>query len=212
MNIIFFALYSLVAFINIFSIQYEKSFVRFISKICLMPILMFFYIFNSDTISFIIIMAIIFSWCGDILLINPNKLKLYAGILSFLFMHIMYIIGFICLLSEINIMIFILSFFLIFLIEISFIMKLHIPNNHNVAIVIYGITIGLLIIFSLQVFICCKNTGSILLLAGSILFFISDAVLLYFDTIKAMTKNSLTVIMLTYIVAQICIVFGYMNI
>jgi hypothetical protein len=54
--------------------------------------------------------------------------------------------------------------------------------------------------------------AGILLAAGSFLFFISDMVLSYFNMIKIMTKNSLSVVMLSYIIAQACIVIGYMNI
>jgi hypothetical protein len=36
--------------------------------------------------------------------------------------------------------------------------------------------------------------------------------LLYFNMIKMMTKNSLLFVMLSYIIAQFCIVICYMNI
>ena len=212
MNIIFFVLYSLTAFTNIFSIQCGKNIVRFVSKICLVPILIIFYFFKSDNLSFMFILALVFSWFGDILLINPLKVRLYAGIFSFFSAHILYVLVFIDLVPEINIIIFIFSFLLILSIEGILITKLQISNNYKFPVIIYGILIDLLIVTSLQVLICYKNIVGILLVVGSILFFISDMVLSYFNTIKIMTKNPLTVVMLSYIIAQACIVIGYMNI
>jgi uncharacterized membrane protein YhhN len=177
-----------------------------------MPILTLFYIFDSDNISFKIILAMFFSWCGDILLVNPRKFKLYAGVLSFFGAHILYILVFIDMVSEVNIMTFIFSSLSVLLVECFFIGKLHIPAVYKLPMIMYGIAIGFLVVFSLQVFIYYKSIVSILFVVGSILFFISDAVLAYFNTIKIMTKNPLTVVMLSYTIAQVCIVLGCINI
>lgn len=212
MYTIFFVLYGLIALINISSIQYERQIIRIVSKMCLMPILILFYVFKSDDFSFIIISAMFFSWCGDILLIRPGKLRLYAGILNFIAAHILYVLGFIDLVPEINITALVVSFLFVLSIEYFLMKKLHIQNNYKFSVIIYGIVIGLLVVFSIQIFIWYKNIFGVLIFIGSILFFISDAVLAYFNTIKAMTKNSLMVIMLTYIIAQVCIIISYMNI
>lgn len=212
MDTLFFILYALATLINILSIRYDKYTVRFVSKICLMPILILFYILKSNDLSFAITLAMIFSWCGDILLVNPLNSKLYAGISSFLIAHILYIFAFIELTPEVNIIIFIFSFLLISLIECFFIIKLHIQNNYRIFIIVYGLAIGLLVVFSLQVFILYKSISGILFVIGSVLFLVSDAVLVYFNTIRTMTKNSLAVVMLSYIVAQAFIVIGYINI
>jgi uncharacterized membrane protein YhhN len=212
MYMLFFAFYGLAAFINIFAIQREKRTVRFVSKICLMPLLVLFYIFKSNAFSFSITFAMIFSWCGDILLVNPRKFRLYAGTAGFIAAHILYSIAFIGLTPEITIMAFIFSFLLILLIECFCVLKLPVSKNNKFPMIIYGIAIDLLVVSSLQVFIWHKNTAGILLVIGSVLFFISDAALGYFNTIKTMTKNALTVVMASYILAQACMVIGYMKI
>ena len=155
-------IYILAAIINIISIQREKFTVRLVSKICLMPSLSFFYIINSDNLSFFIIMAIVLSWWGDILLVNPGKAKLYAGISCFLAAYILYILEFVYLAVEIDIL--------------------------------------------------YKSIAGILLVAGTVSFIVSDAVLAYFNLVKAMTKNPLTVVMSSYIIAQACIIIGYIYI
>jgi len=223
MDIFFLVLYGLTALINIISIQCErsvgkptglpgKSIVRFWSKICLMPILMLYYVIKSDNHSFTLIMAMVFSWFGDILLVNPGKIRLYAGILSFLAAHILYVLVFIGLVPELNILLFFASFLFILSIEYFLMIKLRMPNNYKFSIIVYGIAIGLLVVFSLQVCIWHKTMVGILLFVGSILFFISDAVLSYFTMIKPMTKNALTVVMASYIIAQACIVISCIRI
>ena len=212
MNLFFLVLYGLTALINILSIQGNRYIIRFVSKICLVPILILLYISKSDSLSFIFILALFFSWCGDLLLINPGKWRLYAGILSFLVSHILYILVISKLAHNINVAALIFSFLFILSIEYLLVKKSQIPNNHLFPIIVYGIAIGLLVVFSLQVFIYYKNTGSILLVIGSVSFFISDAVLSYFTLLKKTTRNSRIVVMLSYIIAQACIVIGYMNI
>jgi uncharacterized membrane protein YhhN len=152
------------------------------------------------------------SWCGDILLVNPKKIGLYSGVLGFLAAHILYILVFIGMVSEVNVMVFIFSLLLILSSEYIFVKKLNIPNSYKFPVIMYGIVIALLVVFSLQVFILYRNVASILLITGSVSFFISDTVLVYFNMIKTMTKKSLTVVMLSYIIAQACIVIGFMNI
>jgi uncharacterized membrane protein YhhN len=212
MNTLFFVLYISAALANIVSIRYEKFVIRLVSKICLVPILMVFYIFKSGNISFAITSAMIFSWCGDILLVNPRKFGLYAGISSFLAAYILYAIAFIDLAPEVNGMAFIFTFLLVLSIERLLAMKLYVPNKYKFFTIIYGIATGFLVVSSLQVFIRHKSMASFLPVIGSLLFFVSDAVLAYFNTIKTMTKNSLAVVMASYSIAQACVVIGYMGI
>jgi uncharacterized membrane protein YhhN len=209
---LFLVFYGLAAFANIFAIRLEKHFIRLVSKICLMPLLMLLYISKSGALSFSVIVAIIFSWCGDILLVNPRKFTLCAGIAGFLAAHILYIIAFIDLTPKVNVMAFVFSFLFILAIECFLALKSPVLTSNKFLIIVYGIVISLLIVSALQVFMWHKNAFSIVLVIGSILFFISDAVLGYFNTIKTMTKNALTVVMVSYSVAQACLVIGYMNI
>jgi uncharacterized membrane protein YhhN len=177
-----------------------------------MPTLALFYISTSKIFCITIVLALFFSWCGDILLIKAKKLRLYTGILCFLTAHILYVLMFIDLAAKFNILAFIFSTLLILSIECFLMSKLHTLNNYKFPIIIYGIAIGLLVIFSLQVFIWYRSIVSTLLVVGSISFFVSDSILIYFNTIKIMTKNALTIIMLSYVIAQACIVVGYVNI
>jgi uncharacterized membrane protein YhhN len=208
MNILFFVLFGLTAAVHVFAVQCEKYMIRVISKMCVMPIVILFYGFNSDCFSAALMLAMIFSWCGDMFLVSRKRIWLYAGIISFLAAHIMYIFVFNTLITKLNSFIFVFSLLLILIIEYFLIKKLNIPNIYKFLIIIYGIIVGFLLVFSVQVFIHYKNEGGVFLAAGSLLFFISDALLAYFNTAKPMTKNALTSVMITYIAAQACIIFG----
>ena len=202
-------LYSLCLSINIISILHEKNVVRIVSKICLIPVLLVYYFIKSDDPSLIIMLALAFSWSGDILLINPQKIRLYAGVLNFFIAHILYVFVFFVLISDFNILIFVISLLLILSVEYLILLKINIPNTHKFPVFIYGIALGLVIVITLQVFVSHKNIIGILPLIGSVLFFVSDSVLLYFNTIRKMTKNALAFVMLSYGIAQACIVAGF---
>jgi uncharacterized membrane protein YhhN len=143
------------------------------------------------------------------LLVNPRKFRLYAGIACFLAAHILYVAAVIDLTPEVNITAFVFSFPLILSIECFLVLRLPIPDNNKFFIILYGIAIGFLVVSSSRFFMGHRNMAGVLLVTGSMLFFISDMVLGYFNAIKTMTKNALTVVMSSYIIAQACIVIGY---
>ena len=173
--------------------------------------LIFFYMYQSEALSLPLMGALIFSWFGDTVLVNPGRFRLYAGILSFFAAHILYMLVYSALVPEINTVLFIAAFMCMLAIVYFFIIRLHIPISYQLPVILYGIAIGLLVVFSLQVFMYHKSIVSILFVVGSIAFFISDAVLAYFNTVKPMTTTPRTVVMIQYIIAQACIVIGYTN-
>ncbi|GHV83177.1 hypothetical protein AGMMS50212_05170 [Spirochaetia bacterium] len=217
MGIIFLCLFCLSAIINITAIFLEKYFVRTASKLCLMPLLIFFTIFQSfssfqsNEFSIIILLALLFSWFGDIFLIKPDKIKLYLGIISFLISHILYIIVYNSFISDIKILFYVLSFAGFFIIEYFIIKRLHFPRGYKIPTILYGIVIGHLILFSLQVFAGNRNIYSFLLVAGSIFFLISDTVLVYYNTVKTMTKYGAALVMASYVIAQAGIIIACVN-
>jgi uncharacterized membrane protein YhhN len=208
MGILFFGLFSLSAFVNIASILFEKHGIRVVSKVCLMPLLMLFTIFQSNGFPILILSALLCAWSGDIVLIKPKKMQLYLGIGCFLIAHILYGIVYTDFIDSIHILFGISTAMIVFIIEYFIIKKLHFPKDYQIPILVYGISIGLLIVFSLQVFAANINWYSFLLVAGSISFLISDTVLAYYSTVKTMTKQPLSFVMITYVIAQTGIIIG----
>ena len=205
MGTVFFCLYALTAFVHIAAILCEKNSVRKVLKICLMPLLMAFVIFQTKSFPILILAALSFSWFGDILLIEPKKLQLFLGIGSFLLAHIFYLITYTTFIYKVN-MAFAISTLLVACVMEYFIIKnLHLPKGFLIPITVYGIILCLLLLFALQVFVNNKNGFSILLLAGSISFVISDITLAYYNTVKPRTKLSRSFVMASYIIAQAAI-------
>jgi uncharacterized membrane protein YhhN len=211
MAAIFFALFCLSSIVNIAAIIFEKQCVRLVSKLCLMPFLILFTFFQPRGFPFPVLLALLFSWFGDILLVKPKKVQLYLGIGSFLLAHIFYIFTYTSFIHSVNISFAVMSFIIVFMVEYLVIKKLHLPKAYQISIIIYGTIIGLLLLFSLQVFAEHKNRYSFLLVAGSISFLISDTVLAYYNTVKTMTKQPLSFVMATYVIAQAAIIIGCIN-
>jgi uncharacterized membrane protein YhhN len=208
MGAIFFGLFSLSAVVTIVSTIFEKPRIRIVSKVCLMPLLILFTIFQSNGFPILILLALLCAWAGDILLIKPKKMQLYLGIGGFIISHILYIITYTNFIDSIHILFGILSLLIVLLSECFIIKKLRFPKDYLIPILVYGTIIGLLIVFSLQVFIDNKDRYGFLLVAGSISFLISDTVLAYYNTVKTMTRQALSFVMTTYVIAQAGIVIA----
>jgi uncharacterized membrane protein YhhN len=212
MGTVFFCLYALAAFIHIAAILCEKSIVREVSKISLMPLLMAFAIFQTQSFPTLIFAALLFSWFGDVLLIEPKKkLQLYLGIGSFFLAHIFYLITYTTFIYNVNIPVAISALLVVSVMECFIIKNLHLPKGFLIPITVYGTILGLLFLFSLQVLVNNKNSFSILLLSGSISFVISDITLAYFNTVKPRTKLSRSFVMASYIIAQAAIAIACIN-
>jgi hypothetical protein len=78
-----------------------------------------------------------------------------------------------------------------------------------VAGALYASAVCLLVVFAARVFAYYKNLPALALTGGALLFFVSDALLAWFNTVRPMTKKALIAVMSTYITAQAAIVSAY---
>ncbi|MDR2521821.1 MAG: lysoplasmalogenase, partial [Spirochaetaceae bacterium] len=163
MNILLPALYAGTAALHIFSIHAEKRRLRFASKICLMPVLLSFYIYKADAPSAAIIAALIFSWAGDVLLVRPQKYGLYAGIGSFFAAHAAYGFAFISLAPSPRGLVYVFLCALIVPPGFLFIVKPRAAAPLRVAGALYASAVCLLVVFAARVFAYYKNLPALAL-------------------------------------------------
>ena len=210
-------LYFTVILIHLFCCIFEKKKIRGLTKLMLMPLLLLIYLDICSDIAFhhkrskLIINGILLGFQGDaLLLINNTKCFLF-GLLSFLLGHLLYITAFVRRLGDFS------NYWLISLIEIIHFtiftigfMKFLVSGfkkEMKYYAFIYGFT--LTILDSLAIYSvfrnCCYQT--ILILVGTLNFFISDSILAYHKFVRNINLGSFY-IMGTYIVAQSCIAIG----
>lgn len=185
---------------------------RYLSKSLLMPLLLIFYISSSKDINYFIIAALSAGFLGDVFLLSDKPYSLIAGGTSFLLGHIFYIIAYIGVLSK-NLNLSITNILLIIPYILYGVYAYKVigkgMGNLKLASLPYIIVI-LLSSFTCLLVVLSGNNRFIISFLGTLLFITSDSVLGYsiFITKK---KYSDFLVMLTYVIAQVFIIFGFLK-
>lgn len=187
---------------------------RIWTKPFLMPLLAIYYVLNASGVDMLIVMALLFGFIGDVFLMWDNrKNNFLVGLIAFFIGHLCYVILFmkdVSFLQDVP-----MWFYLIILIyafgAIAIMNKL---NDHlgpmKTPAYMYAIVILLMSFTSLiRIWGLGMNLEFILPYMGTILFMCSDTIL-GFATFKGKFKNANIYIMITYVLAQVLIVAGYL--
>ncbi len=209
---IVFRIYALVVLCELLLIYFQQPEWRWFTKPLLMPLLLFGFYLNSsrrnNTEFYFIAAALVLSWAGDVLL--QMKGMFIPGLISFLLAHIFYIVYFIrsnsskkgLLQLQPLIGIPVLLYILLFLWLLSpYLNALKIP------VAIYGITIGTMLLMSINMRRKTSNTAATYFIVGALLFVVSDSLL----AVNLFAYSSMLLglcVMLTYASAQYLIVKG----
>lgn len=209
------SIYLLLLLCNIFALATEKAKLAGMSKVLLMPSLAFYYYAGTPSHSWAVLLALFFSWIGDIALLRSKFPFLLAGITSFALAHMAYLHHMSTLLLQ-NPPDFIVLLvagvvYLAYAMVLSSYLKektSKILQKANFAIPLYAGLLATMAIFAVLLGLVLKNTTGYLLIVGANLFLISDSILAFHIFVKpSKTKNVL--IMLSYGLAQLCLVAGF---
>ena len=214
---IFLTVFFIIAIIEVYSEYKDKTKVEFSTKPLLMPLLILFYIFgviegaSINQIDWLIVIALLGGWAGDILLMLKNQEKWFLfGMLAFLVNQIFYIISFF--LSIPNLLNFNpYGFYLlgpVFLIMIfmvpRFIAK---SGEYKIPVLVYLVAILLMHFATILRLAQFQGLGFTLVYVGSISFIFSDATIAINKWDKE-TYQGRPIIMTTYLIAQFFIILG----
>jgi len=191
-------------------ISMEQNEWRWATKPLLMPLLMgILWAEKKNIVYFPLLLGALFlSWCGDVLLQMEGLF--IPGLVSFLLAHICYIIYFLKRTSGKTGMLKTKRIFLVpVLIYILLFLYLLFPylGAMKLPVIIYGITIGTMLLMSIHTVGTIRYKTSLYFIAGAVLFVTSDSILAINLFAVKYTMLSLAV-MLTYASAQYLIVSG----
>ncbi len=182
------------------------------SKPFILLALIGFYISAASSIRPAIVLALFFSWLGDILLI-PDGIKWFtAGGISFMISHFFFVLGY---LEDIDFSrispLIIIALALLFNVIIFFIfkkLKPHLPKQLFYAMYLYLLINGAMNCFA--IFRCLSNPdlSGIVTLIGAALFFVSDCSLFFVRFDKNSPLKTHFLVMLTYSIGEFLIVLG----
>lgn len=199
--------------INLYADSYKKQALKVMTKPLLVPLIILFYLTSGAHINYFVVAALFFGFLGDLsLLWSSRKIYFAIGLFEFLIGHMFYILAF---LQSVQYFKVVPAWYFIFLIPYAvygcaILKAINITmNNMKVPAVVYMCAILMMSFtsswriwngFDLQFF---------LPFLGSLFFIASDSILAYnsFDTPG---KNYETSIMITYILAQLLIVAGFL--
>ena len=182
------------------------------SKPFILLSLLLWYCFSVTDIKVTVVLALIFSWLGDILLISKgNKWFTYGGI-SFMISHFFFILSYLPYVdfNKINI-IYVIALALFFFVVVAFIfskLKPHLPKALFYPMYLYLLINGTMNCFAIFRFLTGRSLGSIITVIGAILFFISDSSLFFVRFNKESRLKTHFLVMLTYSIGELLIVLG----
>jgi len=208
MKILFLCVLAVLSAAYLVSLFFERGKFQITAKICLMPVIIAVYVTGTGQIFIPIVLALLFGWLGDILLLKIKETLFFKlGLASFLTGHLIYIFVMLYFAGSVNIKLLVISL-LVYAVAGVFIIRLIKPSKEMyVPVLIYETVILLMAVSAIQFFAVYALPYGLFVLAGSICFPVSDT-LLAIHTFRAKPKIYYFVVMFTYIAAQLCIVLG----
>jgi uncharacterized membrane protein YhhN len=211
--IVLIVVFGVALILNIIAEARDIQVLRWYTKPLLIPLLIAYYVIQSREADLFIVFALISAFAGDILLLfSENKIMLKLGLLSFLISHILFscfILSSIGWLNDIPLKywLFILPYLGVGVIVFLFLRKSLENMKFLAAIYILGlISMAFFCTLRISVF-----SGPALWypIIGSVFFISSDFILSY-DLFKKKLKWGGVYIMLSYIIAEVLLVLGFM--
>ena len=198
---------------DIVAIKYDKVKLRYFTKTLLIPLLALFYIISIANLNGMILSALICCFLGDFFLLWSQKKTFFiAGLISFLLGHIFYTIAFLQTTSFLSGIPkwFYFSLFPYIWYGIFILKKL---NPYLYSMKVPGIVyLSLILIMSFASFSriwALKGVSFWLPFVGSIFFIASDSLLAFRNFKHKLTRGWISV-MITYVLAQLLIIFGFL--
>ena len=171
-----------------------------------------FYVYSVDVINTYVVLALIFSWIGDMFLIL-NGVKWFAvGGVSFMISHFFFILSYLGSINFANVPVYsivILAIFFFIIVTIIFSkLKPHLPKALFYPMYLYLLINGAMNSFAIFRFLSLADVSGIITVIGAILFFISDSSLFFVRFKKNCKLKTHFLVMLTYSIGELLIVIG----
>ena len=199
---------------HITGIQLNNELLQSISKPLIIPVLIGYFLSQTNNVTSNlkkwILLALFFSWCGDVLLMFQAKNDIFflVGLSAFLIAHIFYIVFFhnIRAKEKIKSNPRLLAPVVVYYAGLIYFLSPYL-GDMKLPVRIYGVVISFMLMLALHMLYIKNKTAGKWMMVGALLFIISDSILAinkFYQPFKAAG----VLIMLTYGLAQLFIVKG----
>ena len=167
---------------------------------------------ENNQVRRLLTVSLFFSFLGDVFLILEGQLFFILGLVSFLLAHIFYItlsLRFISLSIHFKLSILTGLFFFLYLISFLRFLAPYL-GELLIPVIIYALVLAFFGMIGCLIYLKHRSVPSLFLMFGSLFFIASDSLLASATFVQTFSLHHFWV-MLTYLIAQYCIVFGFSN-
>ena len=212
MKAIVLILFFIVTGIHLYASLRQDKPLRNKTKPFILLLLLAWYCLSADPVTLTVVLALIFSWIGDVLLI-PSGVKWFtAGGISFMISHFFFILSYAALtdFAQINkVLAVILPVIFIAAVLIIFhYLRPYLPKALFIPMLLYLMINGFMNCFAWFRSMSSAGPAAIITAVGALLFFVSDSSLFFVRFNKNSRLKTHFLVMLTYSIGEFLIVLG----
>ena len=212
MKAIVLILFFIVTGIHLYASLRQDKPLRNKTKPFILLLLLAWYCLSADPVTLTVVLALIFSWIGDVLLIPPGVKWFTAGGISFMISHFFFILSYAALtdFTQINkVLAVILPVIFIAAVLIIFhYLRPYLPKALFIPMLLYLMINGFMNCFAWFRSMSSAGPAAIITAVGALLFFVSDSSLFFVRFNKDSRLKTHFLVMLTYSIGEFLIVLG----
>ena len=212
MKYVFLAVFIIATAIHLYASLKQDKKMRIMTKPFILLALLGFYVLAARVPSTFIILALIFSWLGDVLLMPKGVKWFTAGGIAFMISHVFFILGY---LKDVNFaaipvwLVILLAVFFVSVVTYIFSkLKPHLPKALFYPMFLYLLINGAMNCFAIFRWVSVPSAATLTTAIGAALFFISDSSLFFVRFNKESRMKTHFLVMLTYSIGELLIVLG----
>ena len=212
MKYVFLAVFFVSTAVHLFASLRKDTRLRNMTKPFILLSLLGFYVLAARSVSAAVVLALIFSWLGDVLLI-PKGIKWFtAGGIAFMISHAFFVAAYTkdVVFSRIPVFLIVLLavFFAAAVVFIFSKLKPHLPKALFYPMFLYLLINGTMNCFAIFRCVSAPSAATLTTAIGAALFFVSDTALFFVRFKKDSRLKTHFLVMLTYSIGELLIVLG----
>ena len=212
MKYVFLAVFFVSTAVHLFASLRKDTRLRNMTKPFILLSLLGFYVLAARSVSAAVVLALVFSWLGDVLLI-PKGIKWFtAGGIAFMISHAFFVAAYTKDVVFSRIPVFLIVLLAVFFAAaVAFIfskLKPHLPKALFYPMFLYLLINGTMNCFAIFRCVSAPSAATLTTAIGAALFFVSDTALFFVRFKKDSRLKTHFLVMLTYSIGELLIVLG----
>lgn len=212
MKYVFLAVFLVSTAVHLYASLRQDTRLRNVTKPFILLSLLGFYVLAARSVSAAVVLALIFSWLGDVLLIPKGVKWFTAGGIAFMISHAFFVAAYTKDVVFSRIPVFLIVLLAVFFAAaVAFIfskLKPHLPKALFYPMFLYLLINGTMNCFAIFRCVSAPSAATLTTAIGAALFFVSDTALFFVRFKKDSRLKTHFLVMLTYSIGELLIVLG----